>query len=272
MFARANCQSKSLGLPFWEALATDTKTAGQVPFMRHAILKMAFTGQPVAPAAMKRLFGKEMISKVEEADAVMKQLRKLMKSAGAEILKDVRLVNILGVTDVNIAKMILGQSLPASEKQYQTIGAVAHDGLLLLRTMPVCLPQMQSHGKVEGLNCPLCCFSRCAAACVAGLSKTQLISLSFLWACRLCGCGSLSLPQAHENVWFATRFQGYQSSAFRTWMPLRSVSLSGQPRRACKLPQTAVDAAAAPHNAKTGAGGGLHQGHRRGIYPTQRLC
>ena len=58
-FVRANGYPRTLGPAFWDELAADAKFSDQVPCLRHAILKLACSGQVITPANLKKVFGKD---------------------------------------------------------------------------------------------------------------------------------------------------------------------------------------------------------------------
>ena len=105
-----------LGPAFWDELAADAKFSDQVPCLRHAILKLACSGQVITPANLKKVFGKDGFCKAQSADAVIRKLRDVLSENGLDIMADPRLLNLMGVTEINIARMVLGMASPAQEK------------------------------------------------------------------------------------------------------------------------------------------------------------
>ena len=89
-------------------------------FFRHALLKLALTGNSPPATAVKKMFSKESMNKAVEADGVMKTVRDLLIVAGVQILKEPRVVNILGVADINIVKSVFSFGFPENEKKYST--------------------------------------------------------------------------------------------------------------------------------------------------------
>ena len=131
-FVRANGYPRTLGPAFWDELAADAKFSDQVPCLRHAILKLACSGQVITPANLKKVFGKDGFCKAQSADAVIRKLRDVLSENGLDIMADPRLLNLMGVTEINIARMVLGMASPAQEKPYESVEAVGHDCVLLL--------------------------------------------------------------------------------------------------------------------------------------------
>ena len=129
-FVRANGNPRTLGPAFWDELAADAKFSDQVPRLRHAILKLACSGQVIMPANLKKVFGKDGFCKAHSADAVIRKLRDVLSENGLDIMADPRLLNLMGVTEI-IARMVLGMASPAQEKPYESVEAVAHDCILL---------------------------------------------------------------------------------------------------------------------------------------------
>ena len=134
-FVRANGNPRTLGPAFWDELAADAKFSDQVPCLRHAILKLACSGQVMTPANLKRVFGKDGFCKAQPADAVIRKLRDVLNENGLDIMADSRLLNLMGVTEINIARMVLGIPSPAQEKPYESVEAVGHDCILLLNAL-----------------------------------------------------------------------------------------------------------------------------------------
>ena len=131
-FVRANGYPRTLGPAFWDELAADAKFSDQVPCLRHAILKLACSGQVITPANLKKVFGKDGFCKAQSADAV---IRDVLSENGLDIMADPRLLNLMGVTEINIARMVLGMASPAQEKPYESVEAVGHDCVLLLNAI-----------------------------------------------------------------------------------------------------------------------------------------
>ncbi|CAE7482170.1 unnamed protein product [Symbiodinium pilosum] len=134
-FVRANGYPRTLGPAFWDELAADAKFSDQVPCLRHAILKLACSGQVITPANLKKVFGKDGFCKAQSADAVIRKLRDVLSENGLDIMADPRLLNLMGVTEINIARMVLGMASPAQEKPYESVEAVGHDCVLLLNAI-----------------------------------------------------------------------------------------------------------------------------------------
>ena len=135
MYVRSNGQPKALGASWWENISTETKSAEQVAFFRHALLKLALTGNSPPATVVKKMFSKESMTKAVEADGVMKTVRDLLSAAGVQIVKEPRVVNILGVADINILKSVFSFGFPENEKKYSTASGVGHDCLLLLSSV-----------------------------------------------------------------------------------------------------------------------------------------
>ena len=129
-FVRANGYPRTLGPAFWDELAADAKLSDQVPCLRHAC-----SGQVITPANLKKVFGKDGFCKAQSADAVIRKLRDVLSENGLDIMADPRLLNLMGVTEINIARMVLGMASPAQEKPYESVEAVGHDCVLLLNAI-----------------------------------------------------------------------------------------------------------------------------------------
>ena len=134
-FVRANGYPRTLGPAFWDELAADAKFSDQVSCLRRAILKLACSGQVITPANLKKVFGKDGFCKAQSADAVIRKLRDVLSENGLDIMADPRLLNLMGVTEINIARMVLGMASPAQEKPYESVEAVGHDCVLLLNAI-----------------------------------------------------------------------------------------------------------------------------------------
>ena len=75
------------------------------------------------PANLKKVFGKDGFCKAQSADAVIRKLRDVLSENGLDIMADPRLLNLMGVTEINITRMVLGMASPAQEKPYESVEA-----------------------------------------------------------------------------------------------------------------------------------------------------
>jgi len=130
-FLRSHGQMKAMGPNFWEQLSMDMKKGGeQVTFFRHAIVKLALSTSLVTATSVKRVFGKESLPKAIEADQAMSKIRGILQGAGVDSMHDPRMMNLLGVTDCTMAKLVLGLHTEG-DKKYKSVAAVAHDCIML---------------------------------------------------------------------------------------------------------------------------------------------
>ena len=101
--------------------------------LRRAILKLACSGQALTIACLRKAFGKDGAAKAKAADAVIRKLRDVLNEAQLDIMADPRLLNLIGTTEMNIARLCLGLPSLAQEKPYQSVEAVGHDCVLLFK-------------------------------------------------------------------------------------------------------------------------------------------
>ncbi len=77
--------ARQLGGDLYDALSQDMKPSTADPFLafRHAMLRLAYTGPEkiLSPSDVKRSFGKEYKTKVEAANTLMLEVKKLVTSA-----------------------------------------------------------------------------------------------------------------------------------------------------------------------------------------------
>lgn len=77
--------ARQLGADLYDALSQDMKPSTADPFLafRHAMLRLAYTGPEkiLSPSDVKRSFGKEYKTKVETANALMLEVKKLASEA-----------------------------------------------------------------------------------------------------------------------------------------------------------------------------------------------
>ena len=76
-------------------------------------------------------FRQGRLGKAQSADAVIRKLRDVLNENGLDILADPQLLNLMGVTEINIARMVLGIASPAQEQPYQSMEAIGHDCVFL---------------------------------------------------------------------------------------------------------------------------------------------
>ncbi|CAE7273220.1 unnamed protein product [Symbiodinium sp. CCMP2592] len=126
MFLRSHGQSKGMGPSFWENVSADLKKGDQVTFFRHALVKLALSTNLVTATSVKKALAKDALPKAIKADEAMSKIRSMLTGAGVQLMSDTRLVNLLGVTDCTMAKLVLGLS-PEDDKKYKAVEAVAHD-------------------------------------------------------------------------------------------------------------------------------------------------
>lgn len=138
MYVRSHGQSKPMGTSWWETLSTDCKGSDQIPFFRQAMIKLALTGHVLTPTAMKKIFTKDTLPKAIAANRCMSMIRELLQNGGGPSIEHpdyTRVVNLLGVADGNMAKVVLGMQPGDGEKKYGAAESVAHDTVVILNSM-----------------------------------------------------------------------------------------------------------------------------------------
>ena len=135
-YVRANCPTtRQLGAELWEALGGECKghSAEPVARFRHALMKLAYLRQCVSVSDAKKMFGKDMFSKVKAADTMMTAVRKLLREhCGADVCMNNAMTQALGFQDMAMAAHVLGIKLKG-EKRWQKIEGIAHDFVVLAR-------------------------------------------------------------------------------------------------------------------------------------------
>ena len=103
--------ARQLGPDLYDALSQDMKPSTADPFLafRHAMLRLAYTGPEkiLSPSDVKRSFGKEYKTKVEAANALMLEVKKLIKSADPS--DDDGLSILLGSFESELIMLALGK-------------------------------------------------------------------------------------------------------------------------------------------------------------------
>ncbi|CAE7231155.1 unnamed protein product [Symbiodinium sp. CCMP2592] len=151
MFLRSHGQSKGMGPSFWENVSADLKKGDQVTFFRHASVKLALSSNLVTATSVKKALAKDALPKAIKADEVMSKVRSMLTGAGVQLMSDTRLVNLLGVTDCTMAKLVLGLS-PEDDKKYKAVEAVAHDCITVANGLLGTALQSPWAGKTPELN------------------------------------------------------------------------------------------------------------------------
>ena len=125
-FLRASGCSTSLGAGFWDQIVYEPRGSVAIPFFRHAVLKLAYSGKAAIYASdVKKIYGKDSLEQAKTADSFISEMRESFTDAGLDLLSP-EILQVLSLCEMNMAAKVMGIFLDG-EKRHKTLESISHD-------------------------------------------------------------------------------------------------------------------------------------------------